>query len=216
MKYLFRIVSLIGILAVSQIAYSGSKQDIENNTARITALEAAIFGIPVLAVSGSSVRLNGTYAQLCILDGGGGRSSKEVWIFLGNTINTTTTEYKSSDCTTVTTVSTLSATFELAGTDINIVGWRDDLRNNVLAPLTANNSDGTARLSDTESVSPLTATIIATTGDRPGPPTDSVVPIFWVVDDTGTNNILYGADEVYNSGTLTDPEASISNTLIKQ
>jgi len=180
-----------------------------------TALEPATNEIFVIAVSGSLVGLNGTYAPDCIPEFGGG-SFKEIWVIHGNTINTTTTEYESSDCTTVTTVSTLSATFELAGTDINIVGWVDDQGNNPLAPLTANNSDGDARLSDTESVSPLEATIIATTGPRPGPSAGSIVPIFFVVDDTGANNILYGADDDYNSGIPINPKASISNPLIKQ
>ena len=172
----------------------------------------------VLAVSGSLVSLNGTYAPGCIGPTYGGGSYKEVWIFLGDTINTTTSEYPTDNCTEnpdlgVTIVSTLEATFELAGEPITILRWVDDQGNPVSAPTAA---DDNGPLSDLESVSPLIATIIATTGPSPGPDAGLNVPLFFVVDDTGTNNILYGAYDDYNSGMLDKPEAKITHPLIKQ
>lgn len=143
----------------------------------------------VAAHSGTDAGLNGTYSTICYLVGTS--YIDEDLVILGNKWDYTKTEYPSIDCITELAASTISGTFNIDGTAIPIDGWVDNLGNSVLVPPdTADITDEPAlTLSATESVTPLLLTISNATGSLfPGPGASS---FFFVVDDSGTNNVLY-------------------------
>jgi hypothetical protein len=144
----------------------------------------------VAAHSATDAGLNGTYSTGCYAGGVG--SINEGLVILGNKWGYTITEYSTSvDCTTGPTAGTISGTFKIDGTAIPITGWVDNSGNSVFVlPDTADTTDDPAlTLSATEPVTPLLLNISNATGSLFGNSGSS--SFFFVVDDTGVNNILY-------------------------
>ena len=139
----------------------------------------------VAAHSATDAGLDGTYSTGCV------GSTIEDLVILGNKWDYTKTEYTSSDCSTSATVGTISGTFKIDGNVIDAT-WVDSSGVPLTVPPLAAIGDGST-LNPTESVTPLLLTIYNATG--------SLFPIsgtsfgtssfFFVVDDTGANNILY-------------------------
>lgn len=152
--------------------------------------------IRVATISGVTAGLNGTYSTGCHGDGGG--SVNETLEIAGNTWNYTSTGYASADCSGTGTDSTIAATIS-ADADTAITGWVDGVGDSVPGPDAA---DASGAIGDSETVTPLTATISASTGDFAGIPANTTSPLFYVVDDTGANNILYRDDDFENGSTL--------------
>ena len=160
----------------------------------------------VAAHSGTDASLNGTYSTGCYLGGAG--SNNEDLVILGNKWDYTKTEYTSLDCSTGATVGTISGTFKIDGTVISTIGWVDSAGGIATAPLAAI-GDGSF-LSDPETVTPLLLTIYNATGSLFG--NSGTSSFFFVVDDTGANNVLY-RDSNYDGGATT---ADNFNSYIKQ
>ncbi len=151
----------------------------------------------VAAHSGTDAGLDGTYSTDCYASGS--EFFNEDLVISGNQWDYTNTEYLSIDCLTELSVSTISGTFELDGTALSITDWVDNAGASVpVPPDTADTDDDEAiTLSSTESVTPLLLTISNATGSFfPSPDTSS---FFFVVDDTGANNVLY-RDRNYDGG----------------
>jgi len=151
--------------------------------------------ISVIGVSGVPVVLSGTYSTGCYGTNGG--SVLEGLVISGNTWNYTQTSYTDGACSAGAVVSTAAATLT-ASADQSITGWFDG-NASAAAPTAA---DGSGPLSDTEPFTPLLLTVTNVTGSFVGQvAAGDTSPLFYVVDDTGVNNILY-RDVSYDTGSL--------------
>ena len=189
MKKLITVASAISAL----ILINGCSSDSATTTAAGSGAEVSVIG-----VSGVTVGLNGTYSTGCYTTGGGSTSTKEDVVISGSTWTNTTTDYTDSTCVAGPDAGAITATIG-AGSDLTIAGWKDGSGSIVSAPTAA---DGSGLLSDTEPFTPLTVTVTAVTGNYVGQvPVGYVAPLFYIVDDTGTNNMLY-RDKNYENGDL--------------
>ena len=159
--------------------------------------------IPVVTISGVTTGLNGTYSTGCY--GNANPYTEETLVVSGNTWNYTNTTYTDVGCTAGAAVfGTISGTIA-ASVESAITGWVNGNGDPDLPPITANFS---GPLSETESFTTLTLTISAGTGEFSAIPANTTGPLFYVVDDTGTNNILYRDDDFENgsnSASTADP-----------
>ena len=175
-------------------------------------------GLSVLAISGTTTGLNGTYKTGCYNSGG---FKQETIVISGNTWNYTDTAYGiDAACTSTGTVQgTIAATIAV-GVDSAITGWTN---NNVPTQV----RDDVTLLSDSESYTLINMTISAGTGDFGSIPSNTATTLFYIVDDSGNNNILYRDDDIDAGSTLANGvdsftkqqienrRASISGTSIK-
>ena len=151
--------------------------------------------ISVIGVSGVTVGLNGTYSTVCY--GSNGGSTLESIVISGNTWNYTQTTYTDGACSAGADVGTAAATLT-ASADQSITGWYDG-NASATAPTAA---DGSGPLSNTEPFTPLLVTITGVTGSFVGGiSAGDTSPLFYIVDDTGANNILY-RDSSFDTGNL--------------
>jgi len=152
----------------------------------------------VAAHSTTDAGLNGTYSTGCYAGGAG--SINEDLVIQGNKWDYTKTEYTSLDCSTGATVGTISGTFKVDGAVIQITGWVDSAGGTSTAPLAAIDDGSFLSDPDLESVTPLLLTIFSATGSLFG--NSGTSSFFFVVDDTGANNVLY-RDSNYDGGATT-------------
>ena len=155
--------------------------------------------------AGATHALDGAYSTGCYGNGDG--STKEDLTITGTTWFYTNAGYTSADCSTTASVSTITATLS-AGADSTIAGWYDGMGSPTTAPTAADGSTITGE----EPFTRLVLTITGATGDYSGIPSGTESPLFYVVDDTGANVILY-RDNSYDSGDL---NAGIYDPYIKQ
>jgi len=168
--------------------FDGGAAIVAGNFAPFKETNVDLSEIFVAAHSTTAAGLNGTYNTACYP--GGGSYINDDLVILGNTWDYTKTVYLSSACTTVDTVGTISGTFNIDGTDISTTGWVIDGGGSGTAPLTADTTDApTFTLSTIEPVTPLLLTISSATGSLFG--SSGTSSFFFVVDDTGVNNVLY-------------------------
>jgi hypothetical protein len=142
----------------------------------------------VAAHSATDAGLDGNYSTVCYETAG--EFFNESLVISGNKWDYTKTEYSSIACLTELAVSTISGTFKIDGIAMPITGWVDDTGVTGAAPFTADTADDPAiTLSSTETVTPLLLTIFSATGSLIG--NSGTSSFFFVVDDTGANNVLY-------------------------
>lgn len=164
--------------------------------------------ISVAAAISGSVGLNGTY-KTCHSEGSG--YTEEVLEIAGNTWNYAQTAHTDSACTAgAAIVGTIAATFVTVA-DSTITGWVDGSGSTQTAPLAADGLGGT--LGETAAYTLLTLTISAGTGDFSAIPANTEALLFYVVDNTGTNNILYRDNNIDETGSS---EALIVDFYTKQ
>ena len=166
--------------------FNGGAAIVAGNFAPFKETNVDLSEIFVAAHSTTAAGLNGTYNTACYPVGTG--YINEDLVILGNTWDYTKTEYASSVCTTVATVGTISGTFKIDGTDISTTGWVDGAGDPASALPLAAIGDGSF-LSDSETVTPLLLSISNATGSLFE--TSGTSSFFFVVDDTGVNNVLY-------------------------
>lgn len=147
----------------------------------------------VLTESGVKMSLDGLWIRPCELGGQqGDPDALTTHDFSGSSLIVTSYSYTSSDgsCTgTQTTDSLIEATFT-AGSVTAITGWVDFDGNLANPPLA---QDGSGPLSNTESVTSLTFTVVSAVPADPELPPGKTVPMFYVVDDTIVDApVMYG------------------------
>ena len=157
--------------------------------------------ISVIAISGSTVSLDGSYSTGCVdraLEGGSGYCKEDLTI-AGSTLNTSSADYSDSACTNETGTGTVEATLA-AGATSAISGWTGagDLGGTFIPEA----SDGSGPLGTTEAVTMLTATVVSGTGWNATLPTGFTIPLFFVVDDTGASKVLYEDEDAFGGSTL--------------
>ncbi|MDH5388338.1 MAG: hypothetical protein OEY06_07805 [Gammaproteobacteria bacterium] len=197
MKKLITVASAISAL----ILINGCSSDSATTTA------AAGSPISVITISGSTVSLDGSYSTGCVdrtLEGGSGWYKDDMTI-AGSTLNTSSAEYSDIACTVETGAGTVEATLAV-GTDSAITGWigAGDAGGTFIPTA----SDGSGPLGLTEAVTMLTATVVSGTGWNASLPAGTVIDLFYVVDDTGTNKVLYEDDDAFGGSTLANNIAS--------
>jgi len=165
--------------------------------------------IEIVTVSGVMHTLNGTYISLCNKLGASESRSDTLRVF-DETWENTADVYTADNCTGTAAVSTLTATM-VKGADIAITGWVDGT---ATAPLA---QDGSAPLSDNETVTKIDLTVTEVTGTQFSPAkAGDQATIFYVADDTnadpttGLNTYLYRDDD---AGVNSD--ASTENPFFK-
>lgn len=195
-----RIILSAGIMTLVLSACGGG------GSAQVTVTSTT--GISVAAVSGGTVTLDGTYSTGCY--GAGANFVKEDLVISGNTWNYVMGEYNSSTCTTTVNAGAISATLATSATgNVTITGWVDGMGATTTAPTAA---DGSGPLSNSETVTPLDLTVVSASGSM-NAPVGATFPMFYVVDDTAANTVLY-RDYQYSAGTGT--VAGNFDPLIKQ
>lgn len=153
--------------------------------------------ISVIAVSGATVTLDGTYTSGCVdrsLEGGSGYYLDSGTI-TGSSLNVSAAEYSDAACTVETDSGTLTGTLSVGSTSA-ISGWTG---NGSSAPIA---SDASGPLSNTEAVTLLTLKNISGTGFNAGIPAGFELALFYVVDDTGAKKVLYEDDDAFGGSTL--------------
>ena len=140
--------------------------------------------ISVAAHSLVDAGLDGTYTTGCYVNSSGISFNEDLRI-RGNTWNYTINDFGISYCTAAPTAGTISGTFIIDGVNIDTTGWVDSIGGPSAAPLAADGS----LLGSTETVTPLLITISGATGSLSA--TSGTASLFYVVDDTGEDNILY-------------------------
>lgn len=165
--------------------------------------------ISVIAVSGATITLDGEYKSGCLPVEGGGGFNVESLTVSGNIVIATTTDYGSdSTCTTSTDLGTFTATIAVDGANSAITGWVDGTGSDSPPPEAAG---GSGPLSNTEPFTPLTLTITAITGSKEGDALPTF-KIFFIIDNTGTANVLY-FDHDFDNG---DTRAGTDDPSIEQ
>lgn len=164
--------------------------------------------VSVVAVSGAMVSLDGSYSTGCVdrsLQGGGGFYKDET-IIVGSTMTVSGAEYSDAACTAETDSGGAVVTLATTGVTSAITGWigAGD-GGGVFIPQAA---DGSGGLSTTEAVTPLTATVVSGTGWNAGLSVGMNINLFFVVDDTGVNKVIYEDDDFFSGSTLASNIAS--------
>lgn len=152
--------------------------------------------VSAITVSGNTVSLDGTYTTGCHERNGGADSAKEDLQIAGNIFTYTNTDYSGPVCATTVETGTLTATMT-AGTTSAITGWVDGGGSPATAPMAA---DSSGPLSDTEAFTPIAVTVTSVTGTIFGPTVTEGYEskLFYIIDDTGANNIMYRDDDYEN------------------
>lgn len=165
--------------------------------------------VEIVTVTGGMHTLNGSYLSLCYtLSPSGSRRdtlqvNDETWT---NTANV----YTSADCSGTAAVSTITATM-VKGSEIAITGWVDGT---ATAPLA---QDGSAPLSDNETVTKVDLTITEVTGIQFSPTkVGDLTTIFYVADDTNADPVTGHDTYLYRDDDAdVNSDASTANPLFK-
>jgi len=166
-------------------------------------------GIQIITHSSGRHTLSGAYASSCY--GTGGASQQDIDTVTGKVLVKTVNQYTALNCAGTPTVSTLTASIA-AGPMAKITQWINGMGAVIAAPMGA---DGVTPLTNTESITPMTVTVINTTGTFfAGVSVGANQTIFYVADDTDTATpriVLYRGDS--NNGVVVS--ASTADPLIQ-
>jgi len=146
--------------------------------------------VSVKTYSGATVALNGVYKTACYQTSGGVASRIDLLTVNGSEWVNGAEEYASLDCTGSPTVSAITATLTTLGTFVvpATTGWIDGMG----APTAVLGADGTTTLSAADTtVTTLNVKITAVTGTAFSIPVGFTATVFYMVDDTGSGQVLY-------------------------
>ena len=162
--------------------------------------------VTIATESGGVASLAGTYTTVCYPTGGGVTSGLDVIVVSGDVLTMTVTTFTDNLCSAGADESTLTGTI-VTGTDSNITGWVDGAGAPVTAPFAFDGLGGT--ISETAAFTPITLTATLVTNAFTGFP--SPYQMFFIVDDTGVIDILYGDNDFDNASTT----ARTARNLVK-
>ncbi|MDH5445403.1 MAG: hypothetical protein OEY52_07585 [Gammaproteobacteria bacterium] len=153
----------------------------------------------VTTVSGVKYKLNGTYSTPCFPTSGS-TSRLLSYIFDSNVMSFVISDFTgSTTCAgTLSGIQRYTGTIVASASDIAITGWVDVDSNPSVAPTA---TDGSGSLSNTESVTMVTATTAYS--DFGGTVGEAGLE-FFVVDDTATPIKIYSADDADTNTLATD------------